>query len=89
MGAAAISAVGWHAPHPKTSTSCDRSGNPSCVCPAVAFLSAMERDPKLVRQDVLNGYVSVQAARSDYGGGSARDIRHRLGKDRGAASSRP
>jgi N-methylhydantoinase B len=27
----------------------------------------LERDPELVRQDVLNGYVSVLEARSAYG----------------------
>jgi len=31
------------------------------------FFSPLERDPELVRQDVLNGYVSLQAARDDYG----------------------
>ena len=31
------------------------------------FYSPLERDPELVRQDVLNGYVSLQAARDEYG----------------------
>ncbi|MBI3796599.1 MAG: hydantoinase B/oxoprolinase family protein [Deltaproteobacteria bacterium] len=31
------------------------------------FFSAFERDPELVRQDVLNGYVSLPAAREQYG----------------------
>jgi N-methylhydantoinase B len=31
------------------------------------FYSPLERDPELVRQDVLNGYVSLQAARGEYG----------------------
>lgn len=31
------------------------------------FFSPFERDPELVRQDVLNGYVSLQAAREQYG----------------------
>ena len=31
------------------------------------FFSPLERDPELVRQDVLNGYVSLQAAREQYG----------------------
>jgi N-methylhydantoinase B len=31
------------------------------------FFSPLERDPELVRQDVLNGYVSLQAARDEYG----------------------
>lgn len=31
------------------------------------FASPLERDPELVRQDVLNGYVSLQAARDEYG----------------------
>ena len=31
------------------------------------FYPPLERDPKLVREDVLNGYISVPAARSDYG----------------------
>ena len=29
--------------------------------------SALERDPELVRLDVMNGYVSVKSAREDYG----------------------
>lgn len=31
------------------------------------FFSALERDPELVRQDVLNGYISLTAAREQYG----------------------
>jgi N-methylhydantoinase B len=31
------------------------------------FSPPCDRDPELVRQDVLNGYVSLQAARSAYG----------------------
>jgi N-methylhydantoinase B len=31
------------------------------------FFSPLKRDPELVRQDVLNGYVSLQAAREQYG----------------------
>ena len=31
------------------------------------FFSPLEREPELVRQDVLNGYVSLQAAREQYG----------------------
>jgi N-methylhydantoinase B len=31
------------------------------------FYSPLERDPELVRQDVINGYVSLQAAREEYG----------------------
>jgi N-methylhydantoinase B len=31
------------------------------------FYSPLEREPELVRQDVLNGYVSFQAARAEYG----------------------
>jgi N-methylhydantoinase B len=31
------------------------------------FFSPLERDPELVRQDVLNGYISLQAARDEYG----------------------
>lgn len=31
------------------------------------FFPPLERDPELVRQDVLNGYVSLQAAREQYG----------------------
>jgi N-methylhydantoinase B len=31
------------------------------------FFSPLERDPELVRQDVRNGYVSLQAAREQYG----------------------
>jgi N-methylhydantoinase B len=31
------------------------------------FYSPLERAPELVRQDVLNGYVSLQAARDEYG----------------------
>ncbi|MGE0827016.1 MAG: hydantoinase B/oxoprolinase family protein [Candidatus Binatia bacterium] len=31
------------------------------------FFSPLERDPELVRQDVLNGYVSLHAARERYG----------------------
>jgi N-methylhydantoinase B len=31
------------------------------------FYPPLERDPELVRQDVINGYVSLQAARRDYG----------------------
>ena len=31
------------------------------------FFSPQERDPELVRQDVLNGYVSLQAAQEEYG----------------------
>jgi len=31
------------------------------------FSSSFERDPELVRQDVLNGYISLQAAREQYG----------------------
>ena len=31
------------------------------------FYPPQERDPELVRQDVLNGYVSAQAARTQYG----------------------
>jgi N-methylhydantoinase B len=31
------------------------------------FFPSFERDPELVRQDVLNGYISLQAAREQYG----------------------
>jgi N-methylhydantoinase B len=31
------------------------------------FYSPLERDPELVRQDVIDGYVSLQAAREEYG----------------------
>lgn len=31
------------------------------------FFSPLERDPESVRQDVLNGYVSLRAAREEYG----------------------
>jgi len=31
------------------------------------FFSALERDPELVRHDVLNGYVSLRVAREQYG----------------------
>jgi N-methylhydantoinase B len=31
------------------------------------FYSPLTRDPELVRQDVINGYVSLQAAREEYG----------------------
>jgi N-methylhydantoinase B len=31
------------------------------------FFSPLERDPELVQQDVLNGYVSLQAAHDEYG----------------------
>jgi N-methylhydantoinase B len=31
------------------------------------FFPPFERDPELVRQDVLNGYVSLAAARTEYG----------------------
>ena len=31
------------------------------------FYSPLERDPELVRQDVRDGYVSVEAARTEYG----------------------
>jgi N-methylhydantoinase B len=31
------------------------------------FYNPLERDPELVRQDVLNGYVSLQAALEEYG----------------------
>jgi N-methylhydantoinase B len=31
------------------------------------FFSPLERNPELVRQDVLNGYVSLQAAHDEYG----------------------
>ncbi len=31
------------------------------------FYNPLERDPELVRQDVLNGYISLQAAREEYG----------------------
>ena len=31
------------------------------------FFSSFERDPELVRQDVLNGYVTLHAAQTQYG----------------------
>jgi len=38
-----------------------------CLPGGGGFFSPLERDPELVRQDVLNGYVSLQAAREEYG----------------------
>jgi N-methylhydantoinase B len=58
----------------------DKDGDPSglTLCQTgdvIQFLSAggggygdaFERDPEAVRQDVTNGYVSIEKAREDYG----------------------
>jgi N-methylhydantoinase B len=38
-----------------------------CLPGGGGFYSPLERDPERVRQDVIDGYVSLQAARRDYG----------------------
>jgi N-methylhydantoinase B len=55
-------------PHPKTKYVVPTDQEITLRLPGGGgFYPPFERDPELVRQDVLNGYVSVSAARSEYG----------------------
>jgi N-methylhydantoinase B len=55
-------------PHPKTKYVLQPEQEAILRLPGGGgFYAAFERDPELVRQDVINGYVSVHSARSEYG----------------------
>jgi N-methylhydantoinase B len=55
-------------PHPKTKYAVPADRDIILRLPGGGgFYPPFERDPELVRQDVLNGYVSAAAARSEYG----------------------
>jgi N-methylhydantoinase B len=55
-------------PHPKSQYRLFPGQKVTLRLPGGAgFYSPLERDPELVRQDVINGYVSLQAAREEYG----------------------